>query len=310
MPYSIRLFLFLLVVIGANIMQTITGFAGTVLAMPFSILLIGSDLSRIILNILGILASLGVVILNKSHINWKEVLKICLTMLVGMVGGYLILGLVDISKQVLLLILAGFVLLFTIIGIYTTFIRKQGLEEKLYVSKDNELNDSQSTTLNMNNMTIHVSPYNTEESKEEEHPVKQESSMFKDPWYKEVLFYGLLLIAGVVHGMYVCGGPLLIIYATKKLKDKDEFRSTLSMCWVALNGVNLIRDIVAGSFGNINWTIEAIAAMVMSVFMLITAIAIGSMLAKRLNKRKFMIITYVLMGISAVSLILNAFGVI
>ena len=166
MPYSIRLFLFLLVVIGANIMQTITGFAGTVLAMPFSILLIGSDLSRIILNILGILASLGVVILNKSHINWKEVLKICLTMLVGMVGGYLILGLVDISKQVLLLILAGFVLLFTIIGIYTTFIRKQGLEEKLYVSKDNELNDSQSTTLNMNNMTIHVSPYNTEESKE------------------------------------------------------------------------------------------------------------------------------------------------
>lgn len=283
MPYSIKLFLFLLVVIVANIMQTITGFAGTVLAMPFSILLIGSDLSRIILNVLGILASLGVVVLNRKSINWKEVLKICITMLVGMVGGYLILGLVDISKQVLLLILAGFVLLFTAIGCYTTFIKKEGLQEQPKVEENEEGQD---------------------------HTTSEAPAVFKEPWYKEALFYGLLLIAGVVHGMYVCGGPLLIIYATKKLKNKDEFRSTLSMCWVALNGVNLIRDIVAGSFANVNWTIEAIAAMVMSIFMLITAIAIGSLLAKRLDKRKFMIITYVLMGISAVSLILNAFGVI
>ena len=141
MPYSIKLFLFLLVVIVANIMQTITGFAGTVLAMPFSILLIGSDLSRIILNVLGILASLGVVVLNRKSINWKEVLKICITMLVGMVGGYLILGLVDISKQVLLLILAGFVLLFTAIGCYTTFIKKEGLQEQPKVEENEEGQD-------------------------------------------------------------------------------------------------------------------------------------------------------------------------
>ena len=174
MPESIRLFLFLLVVVAANIMQTITGFAGTVLAMPFSILLIGSDLSRIILNILGILASLGVVILNRKSINWKEVLKICITMLIGMVGGYLILGLVDISKQVLLLILAGFVLLFTIIGCYTTFVKKEGLQEQPKVDENIE---------------------------GQEQAIVQAPEVFKDPWYKEVLFYGLLLIAGVVHGM-------------------------------------------------------------------------------------------------------------
>ena len=287
MPFSLTLFLFLLVIIFANVMQTITGFAGTVLAMPFAIMLMGSEFSRTTLNILGLLASLGVVLLNRKSINWKEVLKISIIMLVGMVGGYLILGLVDISKQVLLIILASFVFLFTIIGCYTTFIKKEGLETKPV-------------------QDVVVDEPNPDAPKEE--------SVFgapKNTWYKEAFLYALLIAAGVVHGMYVCGGPLLIIYATKKLKDKDEFRSTLSMVWVVLNGVNLVRDIIAGSFVIVGGgIIETVAAMVMPVFVLFGAIAFGNILAKRMNKRVFMIITYVLMAISATSLILNAFGVI
>lgn len=282
MPYSIRLFLFLFVVIFANIMQTITGFAGTVLAMPFSIILMGSEFSRTILNILGILASLGVVILNFKSINWKEVIKICVIMLVGMVGGYLILGYVNISKQALLIILAGFVLLFTAIGCYNTFVKKEGLEEKKVEDVPLE---------NINPLDL------------------KDSEIYRDPWYKEAILYILLIIAGIVHGMYVCGGPLLIIYATKKLKDKNEFRSTLSMTWVVLNGVNLVRDIITKNFYIGTQPIEAAAAFTMSIFVLIAAIAVGNLLAKRMNKRVFMIITYVLMGISAISLILNACGV-
>ena len=219
MPESIKIFLFLLVIFFANVMQTITGFAGTVLAMPFSILIMGSDFSRVVLNILGILASLGVVILNRKAINWKEVLKMCLIMLVGMVGGYLILGLVDISKQVLLFILAGFVLLFTGIGCFNTFVKKEGLQEQAMPEKQKITMPGFMAT------TITVTPI-TEEPKEEEREVVvhdvESPVIFKDPWYKEVLLYGLLLVAGIVHGMYVCGGPLLIIYATKKLKNKDK----------------------------------------------------------------------------------------
>lgn len=277
MPDSIKIFLFLIVVFFANVMQTITGFAGTVLAMPFSIILMGSDFSRVVLNILGIAASLGVVIINRKSINWKEVIKICVIMLVGMVGGYLIIGLVDISKQILLFILAGFVLLFTAIGLYTTFIKKPVVEDV---------------------------PINEELTADGEQAVA-----FKDPWYKEALLYALLVVAGIVHGMYVCGGPLLIIYATKKFKDKNEFRSSLSMTWVVLNGVNLVRDIITGNIKAIGASLETIAGAVMSFFMLGMAIALGTLLATRLDKKKFMIVTYVLMGISAVSLILNALGV-
>ena len=277
MPQSIRIFLFLLVVLFANIMQTITGFAGTVLAMPFSIILIGSDLSRLILNILGLLASLGVAVINFKSINWKEVIKICVIMLVGMVAGYLILGYAQISKQILLIILAAFVLLFTIIGCYTTFIKKEKVQDAPVVVSENG-------------------------------EVQQGEVTFKEPIYKEILLYAILVVSGVVHGMYVCGGPLLIIYATKKLKGKDEFRSTLSFVWVVLNIVNLVRDIIAGNFAIIN-SIESIAALVMAIFLLIAAISIGTLLARRMDKKKFMIVTYVLMAISAISLILNACGV-
>ena len=280
MPDSIRIFLFLLVVFLANIMQAVTGFAGTVLAMPFSIILMGSDFSRVVLNILGLAASLGVVIINRKDINWKEVLKVCVIMLIGMIAGYLILRYVDLSKQVLLLILAGFVLLFTGIGCYTTFVKKNGLEEERPTSQEGEV------------------------------VVEEQAVVFRDPWYKEALLYALLVIAGVVHGMYVCGGPLLIIYATKKFKEKHEFRSTLSMIWVVLNGVNLVRDIASGSIKALATSLETIAAAVMSIFMLGMAVALGTFIAHRLNKNKFMIVTYVLMGVSAVSLILNAFGVI
>lgn len=275
MHQSLRIFLFLLVIIFANIMQTITGFAGTVLAMPFSIILVGSELSRTVLNILGIAASLGVVILNRKAINWKEVLKICAIMLVGMVAGYLIISYANISKQILYFILAGFVLLFTVIGCYTTFIKKEKKEEV----DETQLLDNQ-----------------------------DQASLMKEPIYKVILWYALLVVAGVVHGMYVCGGPLLIIYATKKLKDKDEFRSTLSMVWVVLNIVNLVRDILFGNFvtGDPKMTFIVLA---MALGVLTAAVVIGNLIAKRLNRKTFMIITYVLMAISAISLILNACGV-
>ena len=108
--------------------------------------------------------------------------------------------------------------------------------------------------------------------------------------------------------MFVCGGPLLIIYATKKLKDRDEFRSTLSMVWIVLNTVNLVRDIIAGAFTADNVG-HLMIVLAISLAVLLGAIIIGNLVAKKLNKKAFMLITYILMVISAVSLILNACGV-
>ena len=64
--------LFLLVVFLSNIIQCITGFAGTVLAMPFSVMLIGLADAKAILNVLGAAASVGVLITGYKYVNKKE----------------------------------------------------------------------------------------------------------------------------------------------------------------------------------------------------------------------------------------------
>ena len=84
--------LFLLVVFLSNIIQCVTGFAGTVLAMPPSIMLVGYGTAKPILNVLGIAASAGVITTNFKSINKKEFLKITSVMLLGIVGGIFISG--------------------------------------------------------------------------------------------------------------------------------------------------------------------------------------------------------------------------
>ena len=79
---------FLLIVLLTNIVQCITDFAGTVLAMPFSIMLVGYDVAKPVLNILGLLASVWVVIFTFKHINRKELAKITVTMIAGMIAGF------------------------------------------------------------------------------------------------------------------------------------------------------------------------------------------------------------------------------
>lgn len=66
--------LFVVVVFFANIIQSITGFAGTVLAMPVSINLVGYNVARPILTLVSIVISLLVVVFNFRKINWKKLL--------------------------------------------------------------------------------------------------------------------------------------------------------------------------------------------------------------------------------------------
>ncbi|MBO6280120.1 MAG: sulfite exporter TauE/SafE family protein [Bacilli bacterium] len=75
--------IFVLVAFLSNIIQTITGFAGTALAMPFSIRLVGYDIARQILNFIPILVSLVVVVVNFKSINWKRLVYMLLFVGIG-----------------------------------------------------------------------------------------------------------------------------------------------------------------------------------------------------------------------------------
>jgi len=57
----------------------------------------------------------------------------------------------------------------------------------------------------------------------------------KDFELGKLLSIVILIMAGVIHGMFVSGGSLLVIYAVYTFKDKNIFRATLAPVWVILN---------------------------------------------------------------------------
>ena len=85
-----ELTLFLLVIFSTNLIQGITGFAGTVLAMPFVILLYGIDVAKPSLTILALLAGLLIAVRGYKDIVWKEFFKILILMFIGLFAGELI----------------------------------------------------------------------------------------------------------------------------------------------------------------------------------------------------------------------------
>ena len=80
-------FLFLCVLFAVNVIQAITGFAGTVLAMPPSIFLLGMENAKVILNIMALLSGLMIAVGSYYNINRKELIRICVFMAAGMAVG-------------------------------------------------------------------------------------------------------------------------------------------------------------------------------------------------------------------------------
>ena len=237
---------FEVIVLLTNIMQCITGFADTVLAMPFSVMLEGYDVARPILNVLGVAASLFIVIKEYKHINIKEFRKMAGVMLLGIIGGLYLKELVSGNPSVIYKILGTIVVVFSIISAVRFFRKKDG------------------------------------------------SAI--PGW----LAFILLIISGVVHGLFVCGGPVLVTYASTKFKDNSEFRSTVSAVWLVLNSIIFVQDIWSGTFVK-----QTVCLTLVSLAVLAVSLVIGNLIFKKMSRNVFLILTYVLMFISGVTLLIK-----
>lgn len=239
--------LFFVVILAANVIQGITGFAGTILAMPPSLMLVGYPVAKPVLNVLGLLSGVYVFAGNHKYVNWRELRKIVLIMAVGIIGGIFIKSLFVGKEQILYKLLGIFVIFLAVQGLYRCF-RK------------------------------------TEQAPR---PASKASVL-------------LLPAAGVVHGIFVSGGPLLIGYLTKRIQDKVSFRATISTVWVFLNSLILFDDIRAGL-----WNLELLKVQIISIPFLLAGMFIGGKLYAKMSQQLFMKITYVLLFISGVSLLVK-----
>lgn len=238
--------LFYIIIFLANIIQGITGFAGTILAMPFSIPVVGYETAKPVLNVLGIIAGIYVVVGDYRKVNVMQLKKICACMGIGIIVGIRVKNLLKGQQA----------LLYALLGIFVLAIGIKGLAESIGARKE------------------------------------------KSAYAGSGRF--LLLLAGIVHGMFVCGGPLVVGYLSGCTKNKEEFRRTISAVWIILNTMILISDVLSGCY-----TVDTIRIQTVSVLFLFGGMFAGSVLYKHMSQRVFMVLTYILLCISGVSLLIK-----
>lgn len=231
--------LFQIVLFLSNTLQTITGFAGTLLAMPFSIRLVGVEQAKAVLNIFTMLACFIITIQNRKHMDKRILIRMIGGMLVGMIVGIQLFQ--WISLQILLKLYALLIILLAL--------------KKIFWKRAIPL----------------------------------------PSWAMLVILLG----AGIIHGMFISGGALLVVYAVSVLKDKETFRATIAPVWVILNGILCVSHYQSGYY-----TTETLVATGFSLIPLLLSIAAGNILYKKINQGQFLRLTYILLLIAGVSLLL------
>lgn len=113
------LFAFGMVVLITHFLEGITGFGCTVLALPFAIALLGIKVAVPTLAILGLLLCLYIVIIARNDIVWKEYFTIAIFVGLGLPIGIWLFG--NVNESILKTILALFMVIVSIRGLYTSF---------------------------------------------------------------------------------------------------------------------------------------------------------------------------------------------
>ena len=104
-----------------------------------------------------------------------------------------------------------------------------------------------------------------------------------------------LFIGGIVHGAFTCGGPFVVVYATKNIKDKFSFRATLCALWASLNSVMLLINVYRQEI-----TPEIIRLSGFTMIFVILAIFISNKIIQKINADSFNKFVYVALCISGI----------
>ena len=109
-----------------------------------------------------------------------------------------------------------------------------------------------------------------------------------------------LLGAGVIHGIYAAGGPMLVYAIGCEGLSKKAFRSTLSMVWIVLNLVLITRFVLAGDYDR---------EVALDVLLLVPTVPLGILLGEwvhhKVDERSFKMAVLVLLVAAAISLIVR-----
>ena len=119
---------------------------------------------------------------------------------------------------------------------------------------------------------------------------RRQTEASTEPVRKSPLMRGILFLGGVIHGAFASGGPFIVLYASRVLKDKTLFRVTLCLLWLCLNTLLMIGWTIDG-----RWTPEVRDAFLVSLPFLLLGILVGNRLHHRVNEYVFRLIVFALL---------------
>lgn len=237
--------LFLLLVFSFNLIQTIGACAGSILAMPFAIALLGADSARVVVNAVGFVSFVYPLVGCFRDVNWKETAKIAVFMAIGVI---LAQQWIDVLYQPVILLMYS---LLVIAAALRNFLMKGTIQ------------------------------------------------------LPKVLDWLVLLAAGLIHGAFLSGGALLILYSMSHLKTKQEQRGTLSLIWMLLNGYMLVLFTRQGLYAG-----ENLRLVLLGLPVALIGVWLGDRLQARLDGEPFRLFTNAMVLLAGVFLLGNCIGIL
>ncbi|UWN50373.1 hypothetical protein ASALC70_02594 [Alcanivorax sp. ALC70] len=113
------------------------------------------------------------------------------------------------------------------------------------------------------------------------------------PWWSR--FW--MLMAGLTHGLFASGGPLLV-YALNGIRlDKGRFRATLVLVWFSLNGLLTLGFLISGDLARQGGHLLALVPVVL------LGIVLGEALHHRVDERRFRQVLFTVLLLAGVALL-------
>ena len=123
------------------------------------------------------------------------------------------------------------------------------------------------------------------------------------PGKKSFLSRIVLFTGGIIQGAFSSGGPVVVMYASKALKEKSEFRAVLSSLWLTTNTVMAVKWTLSGTV----WTPQ-MGRMILGMLPFIAAgMTLGDCLHNKVDQRKFTVLVYTVLILAGVMLGGNLF---
>jgi uncharacterized membrane protein YfcA len=115
------------------------------------------------------------------------------------------------------------------------------------------------------------------------------------PWLSRVLTF----TAGITHGLFASGGPLLVYAMAGKHLNKGGLRATLVTVWFSLNLGLTVAFLLDGTL------VPALPRVAAYLPVLATGYFLGEFLHHRLDERRFRQVVYVMLIVTGAALILR-----